>query len=200
MTDPYLTGNRHVDAATNSIDAAVFNGDVFLDDDARIAIRGLMARWEVKLKEWDELSAFLKEEASRQVFHVYFFGLTGEALKILTVDRAEVEGLTAPIDTLRFELLTDDDMERVGPIYFVTDEVDFGSLQELRTSYPSAICLEPGSEAENYGLVSNLDAGAKFLVPCAANSAFYWRDGRIAVRPPTRPDSENGNRTARSGA
>jgi hypothetical protein len=138
MADPYLTGNRHFDAVTNSIDAAVFNGDIFLDDDARIAFRGLMARWQVKLRDWDELSAYLKVEASRQVFHIYFFEKNGDAVKSLTVDNDKVEGLEAPVDALRFELLADDDMERVGPIYFVTDEADFGSLTELRERHPGA--------------------------------------------------------------
>jgi hypothetical protein len=100
---------------------------------------------------------------------------------VLPVESTEVEGLEAPLDTRWFEILADDDMQRVGPAYFVTDEEDFGTLPELRARHPSASYAEPADGAGDYGLVSNLNGLAKCLVPVTDDSAFYSRGARKAV-------------------
>lgn len=41
--------------ATDTIDAAIFTGDTFFDEAARIELRRLMARWERGLKGFDDM-------------------------------------------------------------------------------------------------------------------------------------------------
>lgn len=60
----FLTGRDYLDKATNSIDAAMFSGDPFLDPKARLALRNLMARWERGLQRWEDVAAELAAESS----------------------------------------------------------------------------------------------------------------------------------------
>jgi len=44
------------DGPIDSIDAAVFNGDIFLDVENATAFRQMMKRWEHQLQEYDKLA------------------------------------------------------------------------------------------------------------------------------------------------
>ncbi len=56
-----LSIHQEVKDSINSIDAAVINGDAFLDDDNREIMRHLLKRWETQLCFFDRLSESLKE-------------------------------------------------------------------------------------------------------------------------------------------
>lgn len=47
--------NRFVKNACEEIDAAMFSGDEFLDENSRKELREYMGRWTRELKEWDEM-------------------------------------------------------------------------------------------------------------------------------------------------
>lgn len=64
-----------VKEAFDEIDAAVFSGDAFMDDEERARFRGLMARWERGLLSFDEISkrfaddgTLLDENGNRSIF------------------------------------------------------------------------------------------------------------------------------------
>lgn len=42
-----------VEDVIDALDASVFNGDLFFDDENREDLRSWMARWEQQLKEYD---------------------------------------------------------------------------------------------------------------------------------------------------
>lgn len=50
----YKFENDALDGIANQLDAAMFTGDVFVDDTARDMLRKWMARWERGLKRWDD--------------------------------------------------------------------------------------------------------------------------------------------------
>jgi len=52
--------HQNIDNAFNEIDAAVFSGDDFIDDDNRDNFRKMMSRWEKELASFDKLSARLR--------------------------------------------------------------------------------------------------------------------------------------------
>jgi ADP-dependent phosphofructokinase/glucokinase len=45
----------YIEDACDNIDAAMFSGDAFLDPEHRKELRDYMARWERKMKEWEEI-------------------------------------------------------------------------------------------------------------------------------------------------
>lgn len=61
--------------AFDQIDAAVFSGDVFMDNNERVKFREMMTRWEKELLNFDELSkrfsedgTLLDENGNRSIF------------------------------------------------------------------------------------------------------------------------------------
>lgn len=53
--------HKFIEKEVDSIDAAVFTGDIFLDDDERAEFRRYLERWEKELKVWDERSKELAQ-------------------------------------------------------------------------------------------------------------------------------------------
>ena len=49
-----------VDKAISCLDAALFNGDAFLDDNRRRILKEYLTRWEERAREWDEISLGVK--------------------------------------------------------------------------------------------------------------------------------------------
>ncbi|RVO41323.1 DNA-binding response regulator [Sinorhizobium meliloti] len=60
--DRFSTGFQNLDRAANVIDAAMSNGDPFLDRDARAALRNFMGRWKKRLTRWEDLASDLAGE------------------------------------------------------------------------------------------------------------------------------------------
>lgn len=54
--------HHHIDDPIDQLDAAVFSGDLFLDDERREAFRQIMARWERAMKSFDEISEAVANE------------------------------------------------------------------------------------------------------------------------------------------
>lgn len=53
--EEYKTGNIHVDRALNELDAAMFNGDTFIDRHAIDVMRRYVCRWQLRLEEHEEM-------------------------------------------------------------------------------------------------------------------------------------------------
>ena len=56
MAEKYLMRD-HIEDYCDSLDAAVFSGDQFMEVEARTRLRWFMARWEKELQSWDRIDS-----------------------------------------------------------------------------------------------------------------------------------------------
>jgi hypothetical protein len=54
----------YIEQACEEIDAAMFSGDAFIEEEERNKLREYIGRWERKMKEWEEIEAEVKKDVS----------------------------------------------------------------------------------------------------------------------------------------
>ena len=58
----------YIEQALDEVDASIFTGDAFLDENHRIELRDVMYRWEMKLREFDKI-----DDETSQLLTDYLF-------------------------------------------------------------------------------------------------------------------------------
>jgi ADP-dependent phosphofructokinase/glucokinase len=53
----------YLERSYEEIDAAMFSGDAFIEQEERDTLRKCIDRWERKMKEWEEIAAEVEEES-----------------------------------------------------------------------------------------------------------------------------------------
>ncbi len=85
-----------------------------------------------------------------------FSNAAPDLVEVGNVATLDVDGVDVPVDAMRFSLF-DRDCVWIGPAYFVTNDVEFGGIEEMAARYPNAMIQEPPGEFDRsvpYGLVT----------------------------------------------
>jgi hypothetical protein len=100
-------------------------------------------------------------------FTIDFMNISPDTVKRQAAETTDISGVTIPADAMQFAFF-DEDMKYVAPSYFVTDEIDFGQLEELQVRHQNAsLHCDPKDEVK-VALVSWTDEPGvvrKTLVP-----------------------------------
>lgn len=120
-------------------------------------------------------------------FFADFSNIAPDTVEVQEVETTSIEGLRLPDDAVQFNF-TDEKRDYLAPSYWITETVDRGPLDELKSRHPSAGVMfkEHGDEqgATEYALVTWKDPGGKYdfceLLPICDSLAFVERSsGRL---------------------
>lgn len=94
--------------------------------------------------------------AEANSYRIDFSNASPDLVEVRNVSSLDVEDLEIPVDAMQFSLF-DENHAWIGPAYFVTNDVEFGSLETMRSQYPNALLHKPNfdfDKAVPYGLVT----------------------------------------------
>lgn len=129
--------------------------------------------------------------AAANSYRIDFSNASPDLVEVRNVSSLDVEDLEIPVDAMQFSLF-DANNAWIGPAYFVTNDVEFGSLETMRSQYPNALLHKPNCDFDRtvpYGLVTWGNQSAprwmgSMLVPAIEGvSTIYDRWQRKPVFP-----------------